>query len=67
MLSRSEAKKLLSRAPAFDDTFCSLNAAPKLPAGLVRETRKVVALARKFNDEVVRPYTRELDLKMHQD
>ncbi len=67
MLSRSEAKALLARAPAFDDTFCSLNAAARMPAGMVRETRQVVALARKFNDEVVRPYTRELDLKMHQD
>ncbi len=66
MVTRSEIKSLLSRAPAFDDMFVSLNAAPKMPAAMVRETRQVVALARKFNDEVVRPYTQELDLAMHE-
>ena len=53
MVSRSETTALLARSPAFDDMFVSLNSAPKLPAGLVRETRQIVALARKFNDEVV--------------
>ncbi len=67
MLSRSETGALLAQSPAFDDMFVSLNSAPKMPAGLVRETREVVALARKFNDEVVRPYTRQLDLTMHED
>ena len=66
MLSRSEIKPLLARMPAFDDIFVSLNAAPKMPAAMVRETRRVVALARKFNDEVVRPYVQELDLAMHE-
>ncbi|MEW6076329.1 MAG: acyl-CoA dehydrogenase family protein [Thermodesulfobacteriota bacterium] len=65
MLSRAEEKSLLAKSPAFDDMFVSLSSAPKLPAGLVRETRQVMALARKFNDEVVRPYVRELDLAMH--
>ncbi len=67
MVLRSEAKSLLAKAPAFDDMFCSLNAGPKMPRQMVRETRKIVALARRFNDEVVRPYTEELDLRMHED
>jgi acyl-CoA dehydrogenase len=67
MLSRSETKSLLARPPAFDDMFVGLKAAPRMPAALVRETRQVVALARKFNDEVVRPYAQKLDLAVHED
>ncbi|ABW65851.1 acyl-CoA dehydrogenase family protein [Desulfosudis oleivorans] len=67
MISRGEKVFRLGQRPAFDDMLIGLSAAPKIPAGLVRETREVVALARKFNDEVVRPYTAELDLKMHAD
>ncbi len=67
MLSRSEKQSLLARSPRFDDAFTGLTAASKIPRGLVRESREVVALARKFNDEVVRPYTRTLDTRMHED
>jgi len=67
MLTGSEKKSLLSRPPRFDDMFAGLNAAPKMPAAMVRETRQVVALARKFNDQVVRPYAQKLDLIMHED
>ena len=67
MISRAEKTYRLRQALAFDDMLIGLSAAPKIPAGMVRETREVVALARKFNDEVVRPYAGELDLKMHAD
>jgi len=53
--SRQEIDRLLAREPVFEDLTCGLRAVSRLPAGLVDETRQVVALARKFNDEVVRP------------
>lgn len=67
MISRAETESRLRQVPGFEDMFIGLSAAPKVPDGLVRETREVLALARKFNDEVVRPYVSELDLKMHAD
>ena len=67
MISRHERNGLLADEPPFDDLFCSLQAGPKLPAGMIRETREVVALARKFNAEVVRPRALDLDRKMHED
>jgi alkylation response protein AidB-like acyl-CoA dehydrogenase len=38
-----------------------------MPKAMVKETQEVVALARKFNDEVVRPLALELDRKTHED
>ena len=60
MVSRREMKSLLEREPRFDDMMVNLLSVPKLPKAVVRETREAVALARKFNDEVVRPYALEL-------
>ena len=67
MVSRREMKSLLEREPRFDDMMVNLLSVPKLPKAVVRETREAVALARKFNDEVVRPYALELDRKMQED
>ena len=66
MISRKEVNAYSNMSPKFDDMTCSLAAAPKLPKGMVKETKKVIAIARKFNQEVIRPYTLELDLKMHE-
>lgn len=67
MISRSQVKHYANQYPHFEDMTCSLPSAPKMPALMVRETRKVVALARKFNEEVIRPYALELDRKLHED
>ena len=67
MISRSEMKIFLEKEPRFDDIMCSLRATGKQPKGIIRETEQVLAIARKFNEEVARPYVAELDLKMHQD
>jgi acyl-CoA dehydrogenase len=67
MISRSELKKLIQQEPKFDDIMCSLQMGPKLPKAMIGETKKIVAIARKFNDEVVSPYVLELDSKMHED
>lgn len=66
MISRSEIKTLLKREPAFDDIKLSLRAIPKIPKGMVKETREVIAIARKFNQEVVRPSALALDRKMQE-
>ncbi|MDY6906250.1 MAG: acyl-CoA dehydrogenase family protein [Thermodesulfobacteriota bacterium] len=66
-ISRSEQKQLLNRAPLFDDGFHSLRSAPKLPRTMIKEARKVVAIARKFTETVIRPYALELDRTIQQD
>ena len=67
MISKTDIKLLTQKEPKFDDIFCSLRATGKQPKGMIKETQKVVALARKFNNEVVRPTVLELDQKLHQD
>ncbi len=66
MISRAEIKSYANRSPKFDDMYCSLQAVPKLPKAMVKETKKVIAIARKFNEQVIRPHALELDLKMHE-
>ncbi len=67
LITAAEIKALPSREPAFEDIMCSLNATARVPKGMIRETRKVIAIARKFKDEVMKPYTLELDRHMQQD
>ncbi len=67
MISRSEVNTFLENEPKFDDIMCSLYATAKQPKGILKEAKKVVAIARKFNCEVVRPTTLSLDLKTYED
>jgi acyl-CoA dehydrogenase len=67
MVSGSEIQMFLEREPKFDDIMCSLQATSKQPKGIIKETKKVIAIARKFNDEVVRPYALELDRTVQED
>jgi alkylation response protein AidB-like acyl-CoA dehydrogenase len=67
MVLDSEVKDLLAKFPKFDDTLLSLQYAPRLPKAMVKETKKIIALARKFNQEVTIPYALELDRKTHED
>ncbi|MCD6569099.1 MAG: acyl-CoA/acyl-ACP dehydrogenase [Deltaproteobacteria bacterium] len=67
MISNREVKPLLDREPRFEDIMCSLNSVPRLPRAIIKETKEVIAIARKFNDEVVRPYALDLDRKKHED
>ncbi len=54
-------------SPSLDDMICSLNTIGKQPAHLLSETQQVVAIARRFNEEVVRPINLNLDVKLHED
>jgi acyl-CoA dehydrogenase len=67
MISRSEIKTLINKEPAFDDIMLSLRATGKQPKGFINETKRVIAIARKFNEEVTIPGSLELDRKMHED
>ncbi|HOQ41747.1 MAG TPA: acyl-CoA dehydrogenase family protein [Smithellaceae bacterium] len=67
MLNRSEVKSFISRFPRFEDETLALYYAPRMPKAIIKETEKVVALARKFNDEVARPLCLEIDRKTHED
>jgi alkylation response protein AidB-like acyl-CoA dehydrogenase len=67
MLTIPDVKSLCAMEPHFDDMICSLRAISRQPKKMWRETQEVVALARKFNLEVVRPYAAELDRKVQED
>ena len=67
MLSGSEVSARLSLFPKFEDTHLSLPYAPRMPKHMVRQTREVIAIARKFNQDVARPMALELDRKTHED
>ncbi|HQC20025.1 MAG TPA: hypothetical protein PLR13_11585, partial [Smithella sp.] len=63
MIKPKEVKSLLDREPRFEDSFCSVQAIPKIPKIQLKETRTLVSHARRFNDEVVRPLALKTDLK----
>ena len=67
MLTTSDVKSLCAMEPNFDDMICSLRAISRQPKKMWKETKEAVALARKFNLEVVRPYAAELDRKVQED
>ncbi|MBN2178267.1 MAG: acyl-CoA/acyl-ACP dehydrogenase [Deltaproteobacteria bacterium] len=67
MIRNSEVKSILNRFPKFGDFSIGLEYAPRLPKGIIKETKEIVAYVRKFNDEVVRPNALPLDRKTHED
>lgn len=67
MITAREINDYLSRDLPFEDISISQQAISKQPSAMLAETREVVAIARKFNQEVVRPYALSLDRKMQQD
>ena len=58
---------LLDRHPRLEDVMCSLDTMGKMPKGISGEIREAVAMARRFNETVARPYSLELDRKMQED
>ena len=67
MLTSSEVSARLSHFPKFEDTWLSLSYAPHMPKHMVRETMEVIAIARKFNEEVAKPLALKLDRLAHED
>jgi acyl-CoA dehydrogenase len=66
-LSHNASPSILNREPDVDDMTCSLRAVSKQPKGMHREIKKVIALARRFTDDVVRPQSLETEQRMLQD
>ena len=67
MVPRGAKMAVLEREPALKDMMCGLDASPGLPRAMRRETRQVVAHARRFNDLVARPAALELDRRKHEE
>jgi alkylation response protein AidB-like acyl-CoA dehydrogenase len=67
MLNNSEVASILSRFPKFEDTWLGLSYAPHMPKHMVKETREVIAIARKFNEDVANPLALKLDRLTHKD
>mgnify|MGYP001113664443 CR=1 FL=1 len=67
MLSGSEIKSLMSGFPKFEDIHHGLPFGPRMPHAMVKEIKEVIAIARKFNKEVTKPLSLELDRKTHED
>ena len=67
MLTSSEVASKLSRFPNFEDTWLGLSYAPHMPKHMVKETREVIAIARKFNEEVATPLALKIDRLAHED
>ena len=67
MPNNSEVVSILSRFPKFEDTWLGLSYAPHMPKHMVKETREVIAIARKFNEEVAKPLALKLDRLTHED
>ena len=67
MVPRGGNLAVLEREPMPRDIMVGLDAATRLPGAMRRETRQAVALARRFNDLVVRPGALELDRRKHEE
>lgn len=66
-LNKNEVKLLLEVEPRVEDVMNSLQGIGRLPAQTYRDVREMVALARKFNDEIVRPVYKQIDLAVYRD
>jgi acyl-CoA dehydrogenase len=67
MISPKESQSLLNCEPRFEDSYLSLQAMPRLPRGMLKETKTALALARKFSYEVIRPLALETDRQTYAD
>ena len=66
-MTAGEKKMYLEREPRVCDVMNSLVGQRRLPKVILKDVEKAVAIARKFNDEVVRPAYRDVDLRVARD
>jgi acyl-CoA dehydrogenase len=67
MGSNGDRIQLMGSEPRFEDITCGLESTARVPGAMITETRQAVALARRFNEAVIRPYAQELDHHMQED
>ena len=61
-MSAAEKARLLSRSPRVEEVYNSLECQYRMPADAHQDVETAIAIARKFNDEVLRPMALERDL-----
>jgi hypothetical protein len=68
-LTKDEKRAYLSQEPKMTDVYLNLVAREKLPKSkkIVRDVEYAIGLARKFNNEVVRPIYKKVDLAVTKD
>ena len=68
-LTRMEKERYLSQDPKITDVINSLVSRQKLPRSktINKEIETAIALARKFNEEVVKPVYKQIELEVSQD
>jgi acyl-CoA dehydrogenase len=62
-IRKKEKLNLLSQGPTMEEAFNSLECQHRLARGLHKDVKTAIAIARKFNNEVVRPMALEMDAK----
>ena len=67
MVPRGGNLAVLEREPMPKDIMCGLDSSPGLPRAMRKETRQVIAHARRFNDLVANPRALELDRRKHEE
>ena len=63
----SDVNAYLNLYPKFDEMVMSLQATVRQPKTMFKEIREVVAIARKFNEEVVKPDCLEIEKRIFED
>lgn len=66
-MSNREMLNLLSMGPKISEAYNSIECQHRLPRSTHKDVKKAIALARKFNNEVLRPVYLEMDLKCMED
>ncbi|MGE5415988.1 MAG: acyl-CoA dehydrogenase family protein [Acidobacteriota bacterium] len=66
-MTGAEVTKWLAIEPQVNDVMNSVISTKKFPRAYYKDFYTSVALARKFNDEVVKPVYKEIDLKVKED
>lgn len=66
-MSKKEMLDLLADGPKICEAYNSIECQHKLPANTHKDVKKAIAIARKFNNEVLRPMYLEMDLKCMED
>ena len=66
-ISKKEKSILLLQGPKINETYNNLECQHRLPKGIHKEVETAIAIARKFNKEVLRPIYLDADIRCMQD
>lgn len=66
-MSRAEKNALLAQGPRMEEVYNSIEIHHRIAKGVHKDIEKAIAIARKFNNEVLRPMYLDRDLKHMED